>query len=258
MQNIDMHEVQNEFSRCWRAAGRHLQSQTHDGQLSWLKDNLNPPFLEHLSFRMGNQLFYVRIDDVDGNVYGPGSPNGFRTIANGCNGHACRMPMRFNGTVWETNEPGWGLIDDKTEKLINPINLVSNEKIEMTSWEVHDFAVQVVRNYITDKLNFQLMSSQGNPSVDPSIWFVGENGPEWVVVRSDQFPAEVANRPTNLAEISASCAKLSSVGHFASVTLANSEDDFEKTSGSRALPLWRGYGVFIRFEGLETITLPKS
>jgi hypothetical protein len=28
------------------------------------------------------------------------------------------------------------------------------------------------------------MSWQGNPSVDPSIWFVGDSGPEWVVVRA--------------------------------------------------------------------------
>lgn len=81
MHDMDMHEVSDEFAACWQAAGRHLQSQTHDGQLSWLKANLNPPFLEHLSFRMGNQLFYVRIDDVDGDVQGPGNPNGFRTIA---------------------------------------------------------------------------------------------------------------------------------------------------------------------------------
>ncbi len=255
MHDIDMHEVTDEFAACWQAAGRHLQSQTHDGQLSWLKANLNPPFLEHLSFRMGNQLFYVRIDDVEGDVQGPGNPNGFRTIANGCNGHACRLPMRLNGAVWEPTEPGWSLIDDTSDKLINPIDLVSDEKLEMTDWEVHDFAVQVVRDYITDKLGHQLMSSQGNPSVDPSIWFVGENGPEWVVVRSDRFPTKDAKRPENLPDIAANCAKLSNVGHFASVTFANSEDAFDPTGGVPALPLWRGYGVFIRFEGLETIAL---
>lgn len=35
MHDIDMHEVSDEFATCWQAAGRHLQSQTHDGQLSW-------------------------------------------------------------------------------------------------------------------------------------------------------------------------------------------------------------------------------
>ena len=255
MHDIEMHEVSNEFAQCWQVAAGHLQSQTHDGQLSWLKANLNPPFLEHLSFRMGNQLFYVRIDDIDGDVQGPGNPNGFRIIADGCNGHACRIPMRFNGEVWEPTEPGWGLIDDATDSPINPINLISDEKIEMTDWESHDFAVQVVRDHITNKLGRQLMSAQGNPSVDPSIWFVGENGPEWVVVRSDRFPAKDAKRPKNLPDIAANCAKLSNVGHFASVTFANSEDAFYPSGNIPALPLWRGHGIFIRFEGLETIAL---
>jgi hypothetical protein len=239
---IEMHEVSDKFVQCWQAAGRHLQSKTHDGQLDWLKAKLDPPFLEHLSFRMGNQLFYVRIDDVDGNVHGPGNLNGFRTIADGCKGHACRMPMRLNGKNWETTEPGWGLIDDATDRLISPDNLITDEKIEMTDWEVHDSATQVVRDYVTDKLGHQLMSSQGNPNVDPSIWFVGEDGPEWIVVRSGRFPVKDANRPKNLADIAASCAHLSKVGHFASVTVANSDGSFG---------LWRGHGMHVRFVGLE-------
>ena len=70
MFDIEMHEVSKEFSRCWQAAGRHLQARTGDGQLGWLKADLTPPFLEHLSFRMGNQLYFIRIEDVDGRVTG--------------------------------------------------------------------------------------------------------------------------------------------------------------------------------------------
>jgi len=55
--DIDMHEVSDEFAKCWQAAGRHLDSQNHRGELNWLKANLTPPFLEHLSFRLENQLF---------------------------------------------------------------------------------------------------------------------------------------------------------------------------------------------------------
>jgi hypothetical protein len=31
---------------------------------------------EHLSFRLGNQLFFVRIEDVDGKTQGPGTSVG--------------------------------------------------------------------------------------------------------------------------------------------------------------------------------------
>ncbi len=246
-----MHEVTEEFSRCWQAAGQHLQAQTHDGQLSWLKANLVPPFLEHLSFRLGNQLFFIRIDDVDGKIRGPGNPNGFRIIAKGCSGHTCRMPMRFNGSNWETAECGWGLIDDQSGRVIDPIALISDEKIEMTNWELHDFSVQVVRDYIEQELGRQIMSSQGNPAVDPSIWFVGEDGPEWVVVRAAKFPKKESSPPTNMADIAVDCAKLSNTGHFASVAVANSEAAFDSTGNVPVLPLLRGHGMYVRFDSLQ-------
>ena len=250
MNDIEMHKISEEFFRCWQASGKHLQALAQDGSLSWLKANLNPPFLEHLSFRMGNQLYFIRIEDVDGKVLGPGNPNGFRTIAKGCNGFPCRMPMRRIGFEWKPDAPEWGLIHAETGQLINPIALKSDEKMEMTDWELHDFSVQVVRDYIAEKLGRQMMSSQGNPNVDPAIWFVGDNGPEWVVVRAVKFPEKEAMVPSNLPAIAASCARMSTVGHFASVAVASAEDPFNPSVDVPPLPLWRGHEMFIRFEGL--------
>ena len=75
MYDIPMQEPSEYFARCWQAAGRHLQAQAHNVPLNWLKAELVPPFLEHLSFRIGNQLFFVRVEDVDGKVEGP-NPRG--------------------------------------------------------------------------------------------------------------------------------------------------------------------------------------
>ena len=247
--DIDMHEVSDEFAKCWRTAGQHLDSQNHRGEAKWLKAGLFPPFLEHLSFRLENQVFFIRIDDVDGIVRGPGNPNGFRIIAKGWNGHACRMPMQRNSGVWEPSIPGWGLIDDNTEEPIDPIALVSDEKIKMTDWELQDFAVQVIRDHIADDLGRKLMSTQGNPDVDPSIWFVGENGPEWVVVRLATYPEKEANQPSNMAGIAARCSRMSKVGHFASVAIVNSGDTSEESTP--ALPPWRGHRIIVEFEGLQ-------
>lgn len=86
MHGIEMHEASEEFSRCWQAAGLHLQGQVQEG-LIWLKVDLAPPFLEHLSFRLGNQLFFVRIEDADSVMDIPGSRRGLLTIAEGCKGH---------------------------------------------------------------------------------------------------------------------------------------------------------------------------
>jgi hypothetical protein len=208
-----------------------------------------PSFSRTPFFQIGKPGFFIRIDDVDGIVRGPGNPDGFKIIAKGWNGHACRMPMQRKSGVWEPSIPGWGLIDYNTEEPIDPIALVSDEKIKMTAWELQDFAVQVTRNHIADELGRKLMSTQGNPDVDPSIWFVGENGPEWVVVRLAKYPEKEANQPSNMADIAARCSRMSNIGHFASVAIVNSDDTSE--DGAPALPLWRGHRIIVEFEGLQ-------
>jgi hypothetical protein len=91
-----MHKASEEFARCWQAAGRHIQTQAQGPLNSGLKANLNPPFLEHLSFRLGNQLFFIRIEDQVERLDVPGSRAGVLSISEGCEGHPCIMPMRFH------------------------------------------------------------------------------------------------------------------------------------------------------------------
>lgn len=252
MHNIEMHEMTEAFFQCWKAAGIHLSKQVDGGIQSWLRAHPYPPFLEHLSFRLGNQLFFVRIEDVDGKAQGPGTIRGLAAAARDGNGHACILPMKkklFGGS-WVADMPGWGLLNAETRKPINPVSLVTEEKIEMTPSEVHDMAVQVVRDYL-QKEGFELMSWQGNPEVDPSIWFVGKTRrPEWVVVRSAKFPASNADRPTNWAAIADGCARLSTTGHFASVAVVSVNQPFA-SSEEAPVPLWRGHGMHVRFDGLE-------
>jgi hypothetical protein len=121
----------------------------------------------------------------------------------------------------------------------------------MTDWELQDFAVQVVRMQL-EKDGYHLMSWQGNPDVDPAIWFVGESKrPEWIVVRAVRYPLSHAVRPTNWGAIAARYTDLSSAGHFAQVAFVSTEQPFE-TEGETAVSLWRGYGVHVRYEGLES------
>jgi hypothetical protein len=161
------------------------------------------------------------------------------------------MPMKKKliGGAWVPDNPGWGLLDARTKARINPIDLVTDEKIEMTDWELHDFAVQVVRDQLI-KEGRKLMSTQGNPAVDPSIWFVGDSkGPEWVVVRAVRYPSKDAHRPPNWSSIAERCRQLSDVGHFASVAFVSSDQPFA-TADERPIPLWRGYGVYVNYRGL--------
>jgi len=252
MYEIEMQEMREDFFECWKAAAKHLNKQVDVGIQSWLRGHPFPPFLEHLSFRLGNQLFFVRVVDIDGKVEGPGTMNGLIYAAKSAHGYACLLPMkreRFAGN-WVATGPGWSLVAADTGNPINPAALVTEARIEMTHWELQDMAVQVVRDYLENS-GFQLMSWQGNPEVDPSIWFVGTSRkPEWVVVRSAKFPSNKAERPGNWEAIANDCAKLSPIGHFASVALVSATQPF-KSSAEEPVPLWRGHGMHVRFTGLE-------
>jgi hypothetical protein len=185
----------------------------------------------------------------------PGSPDGLMAIANGCNGHACLMPMKKQAGHWQPTAPGWGLIDAQSRKAMDPISFVSDEKIEMTDWELQDFAVQVVRDELK-KSGRKLMSWNGNPEVLPSIWFVGDYGPEWVIVRTYRFPDEDEGLPENIEEIKVQLRKVSTKGNYAAVGIADMKEMFSMDNiDSDEMPaIYRGNGLNVTYEGLKSIT----
>jgi len=126
--------------------------------------------------------------------------------------------------------------------------MLTEAPVEMTDWEVHDLAVNVVRQEL-EKEGRQIMSSQGNPNVDPSLWFVGDDGPEWVVVRAVRYPRSKASSPENWANIAQNCARISDRGNFASVAVANADE--ETSRSGRPLPLWRGGALHVQYAGLS-------
>jgi len=249
MREIPMREVSPEFAECWQAAGLHLQQQ---GEVSWLRAHLHPPILEDLSFRLGNQLFFVSLDVERLAPFSAATARALRTIADGCRGHACLMPMRKTSKGWQAAAPGWGLLDLVTSRPVDPPALCTGEKIEMSAWELQDFAVQIVREQL-EREGRKLMSWQGNPDVDPSLWFVGDRGPEWVVVRAARYPEKAASPPANWAAIAEYCSHIGRLGHFASVAAANAKDPFDPSKGP-PMPLWRGHGMIVSYDGLKPVT----
>ncbi len=237
------------FHAAWQAAGQHLQRLGGDG-ISWLRADLNPPLAEHLSFRLGNQLIFVYLQ-VAGGVQSPSSKQLFLTACKEATALAAVMPMEPVGRTFQPAYGGWGLRDALTQAAIDPPSLVSDAKIEMSDWEVHDFAIQIVTSQIESAGN-TVLSKQPSPHIDPSIWFKDRQGPAFVVVRSGRFPLSDMPKPDNISEIAASCARLSRRGFFASVTAANAEQ--QTASSSRgSIPLFRGHGLIARFAGLEPL-----
>ena len=256
MIDIDMQSPTDEFAACWAAAGRHIQSRHPGPQLRWLKARLEPPFLEHLSFALGNQLFFVRLEGRRGvlrkDLVVPGSREGVKYIADACRGHACLMPMRWVDEAWRPEATGWGLVELGSGQQVDPSTMATSESVAMSDWEVHDFAVQVVRSSLENE-GRSIMSSQGNPDVDPSLWFVGDEGPEAVVVRAVQAPVRTASRPKNAQELHARCAQLAKRTHFASVSIASAETDWAAPESTH--PLNRGEAMHTHYAGLEPLLI---
>ncbi|MDP2129661.1 MAG: hypothetical protein U0975_11540 [Erythrobacter sp.] len=102
MQEFTKAEPSHDFLAMWNAAGNHIQSFFQDGLQSWLKVDPRPPFLEHLSFRLGNQVFFLRVEDIDEHTEVPGNREGLLSVAEGWNGYTSdweaqiRMPNERN------------------------------------------------------------------------------------------------------------------------------------------------------------------
>lgn len=244
MYEIETQSPSPEFLAMWQAAGRHIQSFFQDGLQSWLKVEPHPPFLEHLSFRIGNQVFFVRLEDVDDRAVLPGNRGGLLSIAEGWNGFPCLMPMRKRPDGWRPTKSGWGLIDLRSGDAIDPTWLVSDELVEVTDWELLDFAVQVVKQWLRDQ-GFEIMSSHSNPDVNPNIWFVSDKGPEWVMVKALRYPEKADAAPENWKVVADECGHLSRLGNFASVSFALDKD--------RSQPIWRGHAADVQFNGIEAL-----
>ena len=158
--------------------------------------------------------------------------------------------MRSRAGAWTPDRPGWGLLDARTGRSVDPVALVSDKRIEMTEWELLDFVVQIVRDHL-EKAGRKLMTWTSHPAVNPSIWFVGDSGPEWVVVRAVRYPQMEATPPENWQQIAERCERLGKVGHFASVSVANADDafDFERLNSGNAAVARPSYARAVRGTG---------
>jgi hypothetical protein len=251
MYQIEQNEPSQQFVRAWRAAGRHLRTVGGEG-IKWLRCSLNPPMAEHLSFRMGNQLFFVFVEAAEYDY--ARRRKLFLQVANEATAIPCRMPMRERLADFEPFHGGSGLVHAETGKPINPLELVSGELIEMSDWELHDFAIQVVRDGL-EEAGKNVFGSQSSPHIDPALWFEEAGDACWVVVRAARYPQPGPVMPANIEAIADSCSRMGTAGYFAAVTVANRDDPFDPDAGVNGnfLPLMRGHALAPKFEGLQEV-----
>jgi hypothetical protein len=247
MQDIFHYEgIGREFQACWTLAASYVQ-RLGDRGLTWFKGSLRAPFYEHFSFRLGNQLFFVRLEDQDGRLKVPGSREGLFEIAHACQGHPLLMPMRNSGGIWLPAYPGWGLLDARTRLPLDPKDLLSPERVGLTHWELHDLAVRAVMVALGPE---RVRSHSNHPGISPSVWFEGESGLEWAIVRFARGPLGRAPLPSNWAQVCEGASGRGTGDGFFAVAVFQGKDPLSGRPLEDA-PLYRGDDILISLRPLR-------
>jgi hypothetical protein len=248
MYQVEQSEPSYDFKKAWSAAGTHIQSQADKG-LHWLRANLNLPMAEHLSFRIGNQIFFIFVEAAEFKY--KDTHELFNRVCQAAGAIPCLMPMEEVLNEWRPKHSGWGLVDVRSMSSINPLDFVTDELIELTDWEIHDFAIQIVCSFLENQ-GKKIISRQPSMEIFPSLWFHDENGSNYVVVKAGRYPDSEIPMPSNIQKIKETYDGKSMNGFFASVIFVNSKDPFDPDAKKNGnfLPLYRGHAVMPKFSGL--------
>ena len=246
---IDNGEFTDDFIDCARFANKFLFKKGQD-VINFIPFSSFPTPV-HTSFRIGNQLFFVHIVDLDDNMEPPGSIEGFIAICERFQCLACLLPVRKKINKWTIEYLDWGLIDAKTGNPINPHYLVTDEKIVMSDYEIHEMGNDYVRYHIiTKNLGYDVTDFIIDPDMKPSIFFNKPKERCCVLVKISYDPNPWVRQEDFkdvLEEMKSTYPHMTV--YFAGVHLFGQEQMRQKDN---TLPLYRGQGYYPTFRGLET------
>lgn len=228
----------------------------------WVKAELTWPSFDHLTFAYGNQVFSVLVDAVEGGRSGISRQSMDRLLAVTGENHLvpCIFPVRT-----ETMTPtaaGWNLFDAVERTPVDPEVFDMSKPIVMSEWELRNFAIQIVRNAITEDGASEILSFTDVLGVNPQLWFQdGRGNRAWVIVR--HCPQISGSEWEEYAGLEKSNPQLVPYdGYFAAVALASSAAVLYDLEGrlipllqrfTGEAPLYRGDGFHIKFDGLQRI-----
>jgi len=187
---IENHGMSQKYLAAWTFAYNYLNTRLRQCTFewshpafplySWRRNYPHPPCLDHLSFRCGNQLFFVRLDVEFESV--PGSMAGLIRITKGNNGFACLFPIAEKEGQFVATTGEWGLIDAISKEKIDPISKITSENQTLTEWELYKFALDYTLSALS-KRSIKVFGVIDDPDIYPSIWIIGNDGrPRWILV----------------------------------------------------------------------------
>lgn len=267
---IDRTEPSPQFLNARNVAGCVLQDQFKSlgGKVEahkdfrWVKAELTWPSFDHLTFAHGNRVFSVLVDAMEGgrSSISRQAMDRFLEATRENDLVPCVFPVKT-----ETMSPaasGWNLFDAVELTPLDPQSFDMTGKIVMSEWELRNFVIQIVRDFITQDGASEVLSFTDVLGVDPQVWFQdAQRNRAWVIVRHcPQITGDEWGEFVGLEETNPQLMPYD--GYFAAVSLASSEPVLLDLDGkiiplserfSGKAPLYRGDGFHIKFEGLKRI-----
>ena len=217
MEILDEPEFTQQFIKDRRGAMLHIQklfdkfnssiSNEHEGFL-WIKTELSYPSFDDFTFAYRNKIFSVLVERAErtgNNKFSFGNVRRVRTLIAGCENNnlvPCIYPVVetegethvFYGYPITDFKDGksiigsWNLIHAVSKKFVDPFDEASDELIEVSDWELQNWAVKIVANYLY-KEGFKLLSYSDVLGIEPHIWFENSEGKRcWVEVLYEKYP----------------------------------------------------------------------
>lgn len=248
---IDQDEPSEAFQAAWVAAAKHIECQCREG-IHWIRISLERPFIEHLSFSIGNQLFFVFVEAEE--LEFSRRSDRFIGFAREVNAVPLVIKMEKNIGTYEPAHGGWGLLNAVTMEPVDPLALVSDELVELSDWELYVFAINIVKmGLLAEGKN--VYSTCLYVDLNPSLWFEDNGRQCWVIVRGYRHPMVSPQRPENLDQIADSVQGEKSAGFYALVTVANVNDPFDPDAADNGnfISLHRGHGMVEKYDGIKPI-----
>lgn len=254
----------------------------------WIKPELTYPAFDHFTFTYGNQVFPVFVEMICDGLSLMQMKERDRLVEAAAANRLVPCLWKMNvtsvrrsivGRVFGENPPagthfrmepvdstGWNLFDARTNEPLDPVALATDERIEMSEWELRNFAIKIVRDDLA-KQGWKVTSFCDVPEIDPQIWFLDNKGRTcWALVRFLKNPEEddfhkwvgYENKDPRLKAYD---------GFFAGVGAVSAEPILLDKSGeviplsqrfTGKAPLWRGDGIYVRYEGLKRIFVTNA
>jgi len=220
-------------------------------EFRWIKTELSYPSFDDFTFAYRNKIFSVLVErakETENNKFSFGNERRVKTLTHECKNNnltPCIFP------IIENNEGGyifygeWNLINAITKKFVAPITEASDELIEVSDWELQNWAVQIVADNIYNQ-GLKLFSYCDVLGIEPNIWFENAEGKTcWVEVLFTKYPNK--DKPFSFKNWPSEVLKHD--GYKAIVSFANAENFSEK--------IYRAQAADVNFKGIEYIYSPN-